>query len=191
MMKLLLSALWGYCVGAIPTGVIVTQVLTGKDVRSLGSRHTGGTNVARVAGKYAGLLTAVIDLVLGLVAVLVAWLVTHDTWAAMSAGVAAVVGHDWSIFIRFGGGIGLAKLSGGLVALGGWQPWVAATVLMALWLVLIRRLHMHRARSTILVMLLVGPLLWGLGIALPGVLQGTLGACVVIAKTIPDWHRQY
>ena len=50
MLQILLAGLWGYLLGAIPTGVIVARLMTGSDVRQQGSRHTGGTNVARAAG---------------------------------------------------------------------------------------------------------------------------------------------
>lgn len=191
MLELLLAGLWGYLVGAVPTGVIVSRVLRGVDVRQQGSGHTGGTNVARVAGIWGGALTAVIDGLLGLVVVVGPTLLVDDPWAATVAGVMAVVGHDWSVFIRFGGGIGLAKLTGAMVATDVLRTLPTMVVVILLWLLLTRLLHFHRARSTILVMTLVGPLLWILGSPLPVILLGSLGGLVVIIKTIPDWNRKY
>jgi glycerol-3-phosphate acyltransferase PlsY len=113
----------------------------------------------------------------------------------MVAGVMAVVGHDWSVFIGFHGGIGLAKLGGGLLASSlpkmVLPAFISAFIVLGLWLGMIRWLHTHRARSTIFVMLLVGPLLWLLKFPLPVMLFGILGGGVVIVKTIPDWHRVY
>jgi glycerol-3-phosphate acyltransferase PlsY len=137
------------------------------------------------------MLTAVIDGLLGLAAVLGANSLLDTPWAGTAAGTLAVLGHDWSIFIRFGGGIGLAKLVGTLVGL---DPLRALTALIAvtlLWLTLTRLLNLHRARSTVLVMGLAGPLLWLLGAAPPTTLLGALGGLVVIVKTIPDWNRKY
>jgi glycerol-3-phosphate acyltransferase PlsY len=191
MLELLLAGIWGYLVGAVPTGVIVSRILRGVDVRQQGSGHTGGTNVARVTGTWGGVLTAVVDIILGSIAVIGPTLVTDNPWAATAAGVMAVVGHDWSIFIRFGGGIGLAKLGGAILAADALRAFPTAIVVILLWLLLTRLLHVHRARSTILVMVLVGPLLWVLGSPLAVILLGALGGLVVIVKTIPDWHRKY
>jgi glycerol-3-phosphate acyltransferase PlsY len=105
--------------------------------------------------------------------------------------VAAVVGHDWSVFIRFGGGIGLSSLGSALLYLAPLHTLGAAAALVLFWLILVKPLRVHRARSTILAMVLVGPLLWALGLPLHIVLLGVLGGMVVIIKTLPDWNRQY
>ena len=191
MIELFLAGVWGYLLGAMPTGVLVSRALRGTDVRQHGSGHTGGLNVSRVAGVWAGVLTAVVDALLGVAAVAGATLLADDPWAATVAGVMAVVGHDWSVFIGFAGGIGLSKLGGALLYLAPLRTLEAAVALVLLWLILTQLLHFHHARSTILAMAVVGPLLWALGVPLQGVLLGVLGGAVVIVKTIPDWNREY
>jgi glycerol-3-phosphate acyltransferase PlsY len=191
VIELFLAGVWGYLLGAVPTGVLVSRALRGIDVRQQGSGHTGGLNVSRVAGFWAGALTAVIDAFLGVGAVAGAPLLAENPWAATVAGVAAVVGHNWSVFIRFGGGIGLSSLGGALLVLTPLRTLGAAAALVLFWLILVRLLRVHRARSTILAMVLVGPLLGAMGTSLQAVLLGVLGGVVVIAKTIPDWSRQY
>jgi glycerol-3-phosphate acyltransferase PlsY len=191
MLDLLLAGIWGYLVGAVPTGVVVSRVLCGVDVHRQGSGHTGGTNVARVTGTWGGVLTTVIDGLLGIIAVIGSALVVDGPWTATVAGVMAVVGHDWSVFIRFGGGVGLAKLTGAMLAADVLHALPVLAAVILLWLLLTRLLHLHRARSTILAMALVGPLLWALGSPLPLILLGVLGGLVVIIKTIPDWRRKY
>jgi glycerol-3-phosphate acyltransferase PlsY len=191
MVELLLAAVWGYLLGAVPTGVLVSRALRGTDVRRQGSGHTGGLNVSRVAGFWAGALTAVGDALLGVGAVAGAPLLAENPWAATVAGVAAVVGHDWSVFIRFGGGIGLSSLGGALLVLAPLHTLGAAAALVVFWLILVRLLHVHRARCTILAMVLIGPLLWMMGTPPHTVLLGVLGGVVVIVKTLPDWSRQY
>jgi glycerol-3-phosphate acyltransferase PlsY len=190
-LEILLAGVWGYLVGAVPTGVIVARLRQGTDVRHHGSGHTGGTNVARVAGARAGVITALVDGLLGVAAVAMTELLTHNRWAAAVAGVMAIVGHDWSIFIGFGGGIGLAKLTGAMVAFGPPRAFATLATVILLWLFLTRLLRFHRARSTILVMLTVGPLLWLMGALPPAILLGVLGGAIVIIKTIPDWNREY
>lgn len=191
MFEILLAGIWGYVLGAIPTGVIVARVMSGVDIRRHGSGHTGGTNVARVAGRWAGLLTAVCDILLGLLAVWSAGLFTDDPWAATAAGVMAIVGHDWSVFIGFDGGIGLADLAGVTLAFDWLRALGSGGTFIVLWFVLTKVLHIHRARATIFGMLVFALMLWVLGMSLPGFVMGTLGATVVIIKTLPDWHRVY
>jgi len=191
MIELFLGGLWGYLLGAVPTGVLVSKAMRGVDVRQQGSGHTGGMNVSRVAGFWGGALTAVVDALLGAAAVAGTALAAENPWAATAAGVMAVVGHDWSVFIRFGGGIGLSKLTGALLCLDP-LPTIGALVGVALfWLILVKLLRLHRAHSTILAMVTIGPMLWALGMELPGVLLGALGGVVVIVKTMPDWNREY
>ena len=191
MIELYLAGVWGYLLGAVPTGVLVSQALCGTDVRQQGSGHTGGLNVSRVAGFWGGALTAVGDALLGVAAVAGAPLLTENPWAAMVAGVAAVVGHDWSVFIRFGGGIGLSSLGGALLYLAPLRTLGAAAALAVFWLILVKLLRVHRARSTILAMVLIGPLLWVMGTPPHAILLGVLGGVVVIIKTLPDWSRRY
>jgi len=191
VIQLLLAGVWGYLLGAVPTGVLVCRALRGTDVRQHGSGHTGGLNVSRAAGIWAGALTAIVDTLLGAAAVAGATLMTENPWAATAAGVMAVAGHDWSIFIRFGGGIGLSKLAGAMLCLSPLPTLEALAILVPAWLILMGVLRVHRARSTILVMAAVGPLLWALGLPPHGILLGVLGGAVAIIKTIPDWNREY
>jgi glycerol-3-phosphate acyltransferase PlsY len=191
MIELFLAAVWGYLLGAMPTGVLVSRALRGTDVRQQGSGHTGGLNVSRVAGFWGGALTAVGDALLGVAAAAGAPLLADNPWAATVAGVAAVVGHDWSVFIRFGGGIGLSSLGGALLVLAPLRTLGTAAVLVVFWLILVRLLRVHRARSTILAMVLIGPLLWVMKTPPHALLLGVLGGVVIIIKTLPDWNRQY
>ena len=191
MIKLFMAGVWGYLLGALPTGVLVTRALRGVDVRQHGSGHTGGLNVVRVAGFWAGAFTAIVDALLGLAAVAGAALFTGNPWAATVAGVMAVVGHDWSVFIRFGGGIGISTVAGALLVLSPLRTLGAVVTLVLFWLILVKLLHVHRARSTIVALAVAGPLLWALGLPPHGVVLGALGGAVVIVKTIPDWHRRY
>jgi glycerol-3-phosphate acyltransferase PlsY len=191
MIDMLIAGVLGYLLGSIPTGVLVSKALRGTDVRQYGSTHTGGLNVSRVTGLGGGVITAVVDMILGLGAVAGATLLTKDPWAATAAGVMAIVGHNWSVFIQFDGGIGLSTLVGGLLYLSPTLTVAALVGMVLVWLALARLLHIHRARATVLVILLVGPLLWALGFSPPGILFGVLGGAVVIVKTLPDWHREY
>jgi glycerol-3-phosphate acyltransferase PlsY len=191
ILELFLAGVWGYLLGAVPTGVVICRVTRAPDPRQGGSGHTGGLNVGRSAGFWAGALTTVVDALLGGVSVVGALLLTGNPWAATTAGAMAVVGHNWSAFLRFGGGIGLSTLFGTMLGFAPLTALGAFLVLLPLWLVMIKLLGIHRARATILAMIAAGPLLWLLGMPCPGIVLGALGGLVVIVKTLPDWKREY
>ena len=107
----------GYLLGSFPTGYLAARRLKGVDPREHGSGRTGGTNILRSAGRGAALITVVGDFLKGLFAVLAArWLVGTDA-AAVVAGLAAVLGHNRSIFLRFKGGAGSMTNAGVVTAL--------------------------------------------------------------------------
>ena len=191
MRQVLLAGCVGYLLGSIPTGVLLCWALRKVDVRGAGSGHTGGLNVSRVAGTWAGVVTVAGDALLGAAAVSAALTLTDCPWAAMTAGLMAVVGHNWSAFIRFGGGIGLSPLGGALIRISPLPSLAALFALVLLWTVLVRLLLMHRARATVLAMAALGPLLWALGLRDQSILVGVLEGLSVTLKTLPDWHREY
>ena len=96
-----------------------------------------------------------------------------------------------SLFIRFAGGIGLSSLTGAMLCLSPWRTLEALVGAVLFWLILVRLLRFHRARATILTMVIVWPLVWALGMPPHGILLGVLGGAAVIVKTIPDWNREY
>ncbi len=102
-----------YLIGSIPCGLILGK-LRGVDVREYGSGKTGTTNVLRTIGKKAAAVALVCDLLKGVIAVILASYVLGSPVGEMAAGFAAVAGHDWSIFIKFKGGRGVATSAGGL-----------------------------------------------------------------------------
>jgi glycerol-3-phosphate acyltransferase PlsY len=118
-----------YCFGSIPFGLIVVKLMSGKDIRTVASGRTGGTNAMRAAGPWAGFLTAVMDILKAAATVWLAQAVTPNVWIHTLAPIAAVIGHNHSIFLierdpqgrlRFGGGAGGAAAGGG--AFGLWPP---------------------------------------------------------------------
>jgi glycerol-3-phosphate acyltransferase PlsY len=125
-----------YLIGSIPVGAIIVRLTSGKNVLNEHSGRTGGTNVMRTAGFWAGLATALGDLLKGFLAVSVSLTLTPTTaWVHAAAGAMAVLGHNQSIFLlqrgpdglRLRGGAGGATAVGAGVAL--W-PGVAAVVVV-------------------------------------------------------------
>ena len=125
--RLLLATVVAYLLGAIPVGYLVIHVMKGRDIRTIGSGRTGGTNALRAGGPSAAILTATGDMAKGAAAVLVARLIVgHVPIIDAAAAVAAVVGHNWSVFLGFKGGAGTSPNVGACIAL--WP-------LSAVWLV--------------------------------------------------------
>ncbi|MEJ5240111.1 MAG: glycerol-3-phosphate acyltransferase [Anaerolineales bacterium] len=124
-----------YLIGAIPFGWIVVWLTTRKDVRQIASGRTGGTNAMRAAGFAAGLTTAILDILKGASTVWLARAVTDNPWIHILAPLAAILGHNYSIFMlergengkwRLRGGAGGAPCAGG--AFGLW-PWSLAIII--------------------------------------------------------------
>lgn len=113
----LLTALMGYFMGAFPTGYIVGRLWKGIDIREYGSGRTGGANILRTVGVFPAAITALGDVGKGVVAVLVARALWHNEAAAVVAALAALVGHNWSLFLGWHGGAGVGTTFGSLLVL--------------------------------------------------------------------------
>ena len=119
----------GYLLGAIPFGLLIGRRSAKADVRQYGSGKTGATNVLRTAGKKAAVLVMTLDISKGVLAVLFAGLIVRGDYlvvgglglgmlvAQVLAALAAMVGHCYSVFLKFKGGRGVATFFGGLIAL--------------------------------------------------------------------------
>jgi glycerol-3-phosphate acyltransferase PlsY len=120
----------GYILGSIPFGLLIVKLKTGKDIRKVESGRTGGTNAVRAAGFGAGLLTAILDILKGAAAVWIAQAISPGNHLVhVLAPLAAILGHNHSIFLaerdengtlRLRGGAGGAPALGG--AMGLWLP---------------------------------------------------------------------
>lgn len=102
-----------YLLGSIPFGLLLGKVFGGRDVRSAGSGNIGATNVARVAGPVAGILTLLLDAAKGALAIYLAGRLSEQssTWM-MIAGLCALVGHCFPVWLGFRGGKGVATAAG-------------------------------------------------------------------------------
>lgn len=151
-----LAVLAGYLIGSIPTGLLIIRWLRGVDIRTVGSGNIGATNVYRVAGLPVAILVLLIDVLKGAGPVLLARTLAVPPWGEVLAGLAAIIGHNWSAFMRLAGGKGIATSFGVLAAL---SP-AAAGVALAAWLV-IAALTRYASLASILAMATV-PLTMGL-----------------------------
>ncbi len=125
------TVITGYILGSIPFGLLIVKAKTGKDIRQVESGRTGGTNAVRAAGFGAGLLTAILDILKGAGSVWIARaLIPQEHIFQVFAPIAAILGHNYSLFLmsrdaegklRFHGGAGGAPTLGGAMGLWLWM----------------------------------------------------------------------
>lgn len=115
--SIVLAIVIAYLLGSIPSAYIVARLVKGVDIRRVGGSNVGAVNTMREIGTIAGFSVLLADMAKGLVAVLIAqWLGLTLIWVFI-AGLAAVVGHSWPVWLKFKGGQGLATTLGVLLAL--------------------------------------------------------------------------
>ncbi|HID55798.1 TPA: glycerol-3-phosphate 1-O-acyltransferase PlsY [Candidatus Poribacteria bacterium] len=113
-----ISLLLSYLIGAIPFGLIVTKGWKKVDVRRYGSGNIGFTNVLRVAGPIPGFITLALDILKAYISArFVSRLAGDVPYLTAACGVAAIVGHNWTVYLKFKGGKGIATTIGAFLAL--------------------------------------------------------------------------
>lgn len=127
-MSLILWAVFGYLLGAVPFGIVITRALGLGDLRQIGSGNIGATNVLRTGNKPAALATLLLDSGKGAIAVLLARHLGGEA-AAIVAGGAAFLGHCFPVWLGFRGGKGVATFLGTLIAL----HWPIGLIACAIW----------------------------------------------------------
>ena len=129
------SLILGYLLGSIPSGWIAGRWLKGMDLRELGSGSTGATNVLRQVGKGPALVVFLIDVGKGAAAVLLARAFGQSDWIQVLAGLTALAGHIWPVWLNFKGGKAVATGFGMFLGLA-WPVGLASfgVFLLTLWL---------------------------------------------------------
>lgn len=128
-MEIVLYSVLAYLLGSIPFGLVVGK-LFGKDVRKEGSGNIGATNVTRVIGKKAGFLVLVLDALKGFLPVYYLISKGYDPKIISVVSIFAVVGHTFSVFMKFNGGKGVATSLGVLLAL----SFKSSMIVLMFWL---------------------------------------------------------
>jgi len=134
-----IAVILGYILGAIPSAYIIGRLIGKIDMRQEGDGRISASAVHKKLGVVPFLLVVVMDVGEGVLTVLIARMLTESLIVVMIAGFAAVVGHNWSVFLKFKGGLGATTTYGVLVALVWWQVLVAAAIAFALFLLIIRK----------------------------------------------------
>src|SRR3989442_325060 len=136
----LLTAVVAYLLGSIPTGYLVAQA-RGIDIRTVGSGNIGATNVFRSLGTPAGVVVLLADALKGWLAVVVVARLVYSAfgwafdpqgqeWLAICAGLAAILGHNYTCWLHFKGGKGIATTAGVVLAL---VPW-GLLIILGIWI---------------------------------------------------------
>ena len=131
------SLIVAYLLGSIPFGYLVVKLMSGADIRAIGSGGTGATNVSRKGGKGAGVVTLALDVLKGAAAVLVVrWLIGEagTSWTVAAAAALAVVGHCFPVWLKFKAGKGVATGLGVFLAIAPWATLAALAVfIVVVW----------------------------------------------------------
>ena len=144
-----------YLIGSIPFSHIFPRLLKGHDVRQQGTGNVGASNALIVAGKWAGLLALAGDIAKGIAVIVLARCFGLADWAIAAVALAAVLGHDFPIFLGFKGGKGVAVTGGVLMAL---DP-IFGTLVLLFW-IFVMLIFRYFIPSTVLVLCLVPVLMW-------------------------------
>ena len=130
---LVLCCIAAYLLGSVSVGLLTARWFHGPDLRTVGSKNTGASNVQRTMGWKYGIITFLGDLLKGVISCLLAEVVTGDHSAALLAGLFAVIGHNWPVFYQFKGGKGVSTTTGVML----WCFPVPALICMAVTLAVI------------------------------------------------------
>ena len=130
--------LFSYLLGSVPTGYLIAKHAMGIDIREYGSGNPGAANVYRTVGKWAGITTFLIDGLKGFIPVCLARHYCPESyWVAIACGVIAILGHMWTIYLKFRGGKGVATLVGAVTGI--YPP--VALLCFGVWLVVLMISH--------------------------------------------------
>ena len=172
-----LLIIFAYLLGSIPTGLLLSRALAGKDPRQQGSRNIGATNVMRTIGKTLGIITLLGDVLKGIIPVVIAqWLIKDNYWVA-GTGLAAFLGHCFPVYLRFRGGKGVAT------ALGVFLPLAPLAVVLDIFFFAgVAATSRIVSVGSILAAVAMPVLIWLLGYPLPSVILGICIAMLIIYR---------
>ena len=124
-----------YLIGSIPFGFLISKYSKGIDIRFVGRKQIGATSVFQNVGHWQGIITGLLDITKGWFVVFFAQQLGFSLWIQILAGIAAIIGHNWPIYLKFFGGRGVATLIGATFALNvAAFPYAAAVLLIIMFL---------------------------------------------------------
>ena len=183
-MDALVPILVGYGVGSLPLGYLAANQLKGIDLRRVGSGNVGATNMYRTGGLAMALLVVLVDVAKGAGSVLLAWRVGADAIGPVSAGVAAIVGHIFPVWLRFRGGKGVATACGVFWVLAPLATAMASVIFVgAVWMT------RYVSLGSVIATAVLPTFLWVTNATAAVVVGGVAAAVLVIERHRPNLAR--
>lgn len=176
-MDALFPLLLGYGVGSLPLGYLVANRFKGIDLRRVGSGNVGAANVYRTAGLAIAALVVLVDVAKGATSVMLAVRLTTGSAVPVGAGVAAIIGHVYPVWLRFHGGKGVATACGVFWLLAPLATAVAASVFVAVvWMT------RYVSLGSVIATALLPPLAWITREPVPVIAGSILAALLIIQR---------
>ena len=177
--QILITIIFAYLIGSIPTGYIIVKLFTGKDIRTIGSGSTGATNVKRVMGKNWFFVVMILDALKGALPVILASLFTTTLkdigLLPVLTAIFVILGHSKSIFLKFSGGKSVASGVGTLLALN----WQAGLLVAGVW-GLVTWISKYVSLGSIVALALAPVLMWILNAPIAYIIYSLIAAIYVI-----------
>jgi acyl phosphate:glycerol-3-phosphate acyltransferase len=167
----------GYLLGSIPFALLLARRWSATDLRQVGSGNLGATNVLRTSGVKAGVLVALLDMLKGAVSVFIATRLTTGAVAPAAAGVAAIVGHVYPVWLRFRGGKGVATACGVFsVLVPVAVPPALAVFVAAVWLT------KYVSLGSVLASIVLPPLAYAVGGPMPTIAAAVASSAIILLR---------
>jgi len=183
-MSLGLTILLAYVIGSIPNGLIVGKMMCGVDIRQFGSKNIGATNAYRVLGPWPAFWVFITDALKGVAGVVIGQLLDGSSIALLAGGIAAMAGHNWSLFLKFKGGRGVATGLGVIAVL---VPKVTAIVFI-IWALIVYTTR-YVSLGSIVAAVLVPVCMWFFSESIEILLFGIVAALFVVLRHKPNIER--
>lgn len=183
-MEYVLVFITSYLIGSIPNGLIIGQYFYKVDLRQFGSKNIGATNAYRILGPWPAFWVFFSDALKGIAGVLLAQYVAGTALAELAGGIGAIAGHNWSVFLKFKGGRGVATGLGVIAML---APKVTLIVFVV-WAVIVYFTR-YVSLASIVAAAMVPVIMWGLHARQEFFYFGILAALFVIVRHRPNIER--
>lgn len=184
ILHFLLGFVLGHVCGSVPSGLWLVQAFYGIDIRNYGSKNIGTTNVFRIVGPKTAVLVLIADAFKGILAVGIMSYFFHNPLLDVVTALGALLGHNYSLFLGFKGGKGVATALGLLIFM---MPKVAVAS-FGIWLVCVL-LTRYVSLGSIMAAIFTPPLAWYLGYPSAYVIFSVIAAFFVVLRHKENIHR--
>lgn len=184
ILHFLLGFVLGHVCGSVPSGLWLVQAFHGIDIRNYGSKNIGTTNVFRTVGPKTAVLVLIADAFKGILAVGIMSYLFHNPLLDVITALGALLGHNYSLFLSFKGGKGVATALGLLIFM---MPKVAVAS-FGIWLVCVL-LTRYVSLGSIMAAIFTPPLAWYLGYPFAYVIFSVVAAFFVVLRHKENIHR--